>query len=83
MECLIFTYNFIEYFIGYLDNFLLISHSDIVSIYKLNLMLKIIGQCDFKHIMMIPMKTMASVLKVSTYIITCISAFHSFLSRRW
>jgi hypothetical protein len=32
--------------------------------------LKIIGQCDVKHIMMLPIKTITSDLKVSTYIIT-------------
>jgi hypothetical protein len=47
----------------------LISLGDIVSFNKLILILKIIGQCDVSHIVMSPMKTITSVLKVSTYII--------------
>jgi len=38
------------------------------------LKLKIIGQCDVKHIIMSPIKTITLVLKVSTYIITSITA---------
>jgi hypothetical protein len=37
-------------------------------------MLKIIGQCDVKHIMMLPIKIIMSYLKVLTYIITIIAA---------
>jgi len=48
----------------------LISSSDFVGINELTLILKIIGQCDVKHIMTLPIKTITSVLKVSTYIIT-------------
>ena len=55
-------------FIDNLDIFLLILHGDIVSIYKLTVILKIICQSDFKH-MMLPIKTIMSVLNVSTYII--------------
>jgi len=47
----------------------LISTSDSVSISELTLILKIIGQCDVKQIMILPIKTMTSVLKVSTYIL--------------
>ena len=47
----------------------MISLGDIVSFNKLILILKIIGQCDVSHIVMSPMKTITSVLKVSTYII--------------
>ena len=56
---------------------------------KLTLILKIIGQCEVKHIMMLPIKTLISVLKVSSrdrrvhdliaigFTITCaISAYH-------
>ena len=38
-------------FISNLDIFPLISPSDIVSLNKLSLILKIIGQCDFKYLM--------------------------------
>jgi len=38
------------------------------------MILKIIGQCDVKHIMTFPIKTITSVLHVSTYIITSITA---------
>jgi hypothetical protein len=37
------------------------------------LILKIIGQCDVEHIMMLPIKTMTSDLKILTYIITSIA----------
>ena len=59
-------------FITLLD-FLLISQSDIVSIKELALVLEIISQCDFKHIMMmLLMRTITSDLNVLTYIITII-----------
>ena len=35
---------------------------------------KFIGQCDVKHIMTLPIKTITSILKVSTNIITSIAA---------
>jgi len=37
---------------------------------ELTLILKIIGQCDVKHILTSPIKTIMPVLKISTYIIT-------------
>ena len=37
---------------------------------ELTLILKIIGQCNVKHILTSPIKTFTSVLKISTYIIT-------------
>jgi len=43
-----------------------------VSSDKLTLILKIISQCGIKHIMTLLLKTIMSVLKVSTYIITSI-----------
>ena len=43
-------------FIGNLNIFPLISPSDVVNINKLALILKIIGQYDVKHIMMLPIK---------------------------
>jgi len=46
----------------------LISQTNIVNIKELTLILKIIGQCDDKHIMMLPIKTIASLMKVSTFI---------------
>ena len=51
----------------------LISHSDIFSINKRTLILKIIGQGDVKHIMTLLVKIITSVLNVSTYIITSIT----------
>jgi ABC-type polysaccharide/polyol phosphate transport system ATPase subunit len=48
--------------------------SDIVSMNELTLILKIISQCDIKCILTFPIKTIATVLKVSTYIITSITA---------
>ena len=49
------------------------SQSDIVSIKELALVLEIISQCDFKHIMMmLLMRTITSDLNVLTYIITII-----------
>jgi hypothetical protein len=56
-----------------LDIFPLISLSDIFSINRLRF-LKIIGQCDIKHIMMLPIKIIMSILKVLTDIITSITA---------
>ena len=58
---------------GNLDIFLWISLGDIANTNKLTLILKFIGQCDVKHIMMKPIKTIPSVLKVSTDIITSIA----------
>jgi hypothetical protein len=39
---------------------------------ELTLILKIIGQCDVKHILMSPIKSIRSVLKILSYIITSI-----------
>ena len=50
--------------------FPLISMSDNVSSIELTLILEIIVQCDVKHMMMLLIKTITSLLKVSTYIIT-------------
>jgi hypothetical protein len=52
----------------------LISPSDIVSSNEPSLILKIIGQCNFVCIMTILIKTITSVVKVSTYISTSITA---------
>ena len=41
---------------------------------ELVLILKIIGQCDLKHILTSPIKTITPVWKISTYIITSITA---------
>jgi len=41
---------------------------------ELTLILKIISQCDVKHIFMSLIKTITPVMKISTYIITCITA---------
>ena len=57
-----------------LDIFPLISWSNIVSINKLTLMLENISQYDVTLRRSIPIKTIKSVLKVSTYIITSITA---------
>ena len=48
----------------------MISLNDIVRINDLTLILKIISQCDGKHIIMLPIETIMLVFKVSTYIIT-------------
>jgi hypothetical protein len=48
--------------------------SDIVSMNELTLILKIISQRDIKCILTFPIKTIATVLKVLTYIITSITA---------
>ena len=54
-----------------IGHLLLISTSDIfTSIYQFTLLLNSIGQCDVKHIMMLQIKTIMSVLKVLTDIIT-------------
>ena len=53
---------------------LLISQSDIVGINEPALMLKNIGQCDLKHITTLPIKRKTAVLKVSSFIITSITA---------
>jgi len=52
-------------FIDTMDIVPLISLNDIISINKLILMLEIIGQCDVKHIMTLPIETKMSLLKVS------------------
>ena len=59
-----------------LDILPLISLSYIICFNKLTLMLKIISQCDIKHILMLQIKTITLVLKVSTYmyIITSFTA---------
>jgi hypothetical protein len=54
-------------FISNFGIFILI-FSYVVSTNELFLMLKIIGQCDVKHIMKLPIKIITSVLKVSTNI---------------
>jgi hypothetical protein len=46
----------------------LISLSDIVGINKLTLLLKMFTACYVKHSLMLQIKTIMSVLKVSTYI---------------
>jgi hypothetical protein len=48
----------------------IISPSYIVRINELTLVLEIIGQCDAKHIMTLPINQKTSVPKASTYIIT-------------
>ena len=60
--------------IGNLGIFPLISMSDIFSIKELSLIPKNISQCDIKHFMTLPIKTITSVQKVTTYIITSIAA---------
>jgi hypothetical protein len=60
-------------FIGKLDIFPLISRSDVVHINELALILKIMCQCDVKCIKTLQLKTISSVLKVFTYIITSIT----------
>jgi hypothetical protein len=50
----------------------LISLSDIFSINQLILILKIIGQCDVKHVMMLPIKIITSIMNT----ITCFHIFH-------
>ena len=59
--------------IGNLYTFPLISLSHIVSINRLTLILKIISQCDVKHIMTFPIKRITSVLKVETDMHHCSS----------
>ena len=67
-------------FIGKLAIFPLISTSDIFSINELTLILNIIGQCDVKHIMTFPIKTITLVVKVSTYIITSMAPHPTILT---
>lgn len=57
-----------------LDILLLIALSDVVGINEVTLILEIIGWFEVKHIMMLQVKTMTLVLKVSTYITTSITA---------
>ena len=59
--------------IGNLDILSLISTSDISSINKMTLQLKIIGQSDVKHIITLQIKTVTAVLKVPTCITTSIT----------
>ena len=57
------------------DNLPLISPCDIVSINKLTLILKIIGEVE--HIMMLQIKTIASVLKVlNTFTLLILAIMH-------
>ena len=60
-------------FIGSFLIFSLILPSEIVTKNELTLILVIIGQGDVKHILMLQIKTITSVLKVSTHIITASS----------
>jgi hypothetical protein len=60
----------IGYFIGNLDIFPWITLSDIIITNKLTQMWKIIGHCEVKHIMTLPIRTITLMLKVSTNIIT-------------
>ena len=60
-------------FIGTLDIFPLISMSDVVSLKELTVILRNIGQCDVNSIMTSSIKTITSVLNVSTYIIISIT----------
>jgi len=62
--------NILFIIIGDLYIFQSISHSDIFSFNEQAMILKTIGQCYIKHIMISLIKTMISVLIVSTYIIT-------------
>ena len=41
---------------------------------ELTLILKIVGQCDIKHTLTSPIKSITPVMKISTYIITSITA---------
>jgi len=52
----------------------LISLCDIVSINEQAIILNIIDQCGVRHILTSPIKTITPVLKISTYIITSITA---------
>lgn len=72
MRMLCNIYNSI--FIGNLSIFPLILQRDIVSINRLTLIQKIIEQCDVKHIIILRIKTMTSVMKVQTCIFTSITA---------
>ena len=66
--------DFIIRFISTLYILPLILRRDIFNVNGLTLILKIIGQCDVKHIMTLVIKTIASVLKVRSYIIISITA---------
>jgi hypothetical protein len=57
-----------------------ISLCDIISINKLRWMLKIIGQCDVKHIMMLPIKTIIN-KPISELQISCVFAFFTLWKR--
>ena len=50
------------------------SHQVILSVSRNRLIQKVIGQCDVKHIMMLQIKTITSVLKIARYVITGITA---------
>ena len=63
----------LKYIICNLCTFPLTSPRDIFSINELSLILKINGQFDIEHIMMLQQKTIISVLKFLTYIITSIT----------
>ena len=56
---------------------------DIFNIKGLALILKNISKCDVIHIMMLPIKTITSVLKVMTYSITSITACRVGLAVIW
>ena len=57
----------------FISKLYLILPSDIVRIKELTMILKIISQYDVKYVMVLPIKTITSVLKVLTYIITSIT----------
>ena len=57
----------------FISKLYLILPSDIVRIKELTMILKIISQYDVKYVMVLPIKTITSVLKVLTYIITGIT----------
>jgi len=62
-------------YLSVIHTFFLCSHRAIFSdINGMTMILKIIGQCDVKHIMTLLIKTITSVLKVSTHIITSLLA---------
>ena len=64
-------------FIGNLDLFPLISLSNIVIIKQQTPILKIIAQCDIKHIITLLIKTITSVLNFSILATMCVSIFIS------
>jgi len=53
--------------IGNFEIFPLISGSILVSIHDITVILKIIGQCDVKRIMTLPIKTITAVLNAKQY----------------